>query len=771
MKNRWIYGGLLLAFCSLLFACSGGGDGGGGATTTTGTGSPAFTVTDATGKMTVSVPTGAYDSTATQPNITIAKVATLPAGAVLPANADPANVYELTKTNYPDSFLQPVEVTVPYDPTVNDMPTVLYYDTVNNNYVAAPVKNIDPVAKTITFSTVHFSHYVVTSDKDIKNSSSTLPAVDTLFDPLKDGFAVPNFGSYTVPGGCSLGMSDFAVWYYTNMKGTAGNLYDKWLNDPTTARQVIAASQKAASQIWAKFWNHSNYKVDKKKTGLLLIASMKLSGKPQSLFMKSVVNGVDKSALAVTAFKFTPDTTTPTKGKFSIYDPNFPGETATLDWDMATGFSNYSKAGAYSEPFTNFAFDGLPSIAESKQFKSLYDSVTNTAVLTSITLTSPAFDSTGTYSATVTGTTLPDVTVAGSVTGTATTLSYVLNGGALQNVTLSGGTFSFILRGADLKTDNTLILSAAGSIRNPWSFNGFKQLKIRFTGTNVSVFNNFGFETGDTTGWTLETHLWSDVTRNLIGLPFKTANTYGDYLPNGTVLPACTPTDSAGALCYNPDWGTIISFTPNTVTPGKSSIVSKTTSSYPDLTYYGGTFFDPTKVTAGVDPVIDFYQKNNGAYGTKAPLGQASSLAIVFNSLYALRINNWDYNYHASSASQTATIPNVAAPEIRFAWAAVLEDPQHDRANQPYVEILVFDEDAQKVIFRKHFFSGDPSYSGWVPMTSSYTPTYTLWNIIPWQTMVVDVSSAVGHKVKVRVSASDCGYGGHGGYAYLDDSP
>lgn len=710
-----------------------------------------FVVTDATTGVTVSVPDNAYDGSVSQPVITTSKLTALPPGATLPSNADLGEMYALNK-NYAYGFLQPVDVTVPFDPTKTVVPVVYYYDSVNNKYVAAQIKAIDMTAKTLTFTTVHFSHYVIMSARGITPSSPSIAAIDTTFDPKNDGFFHPNFGSFVTPGGCSLGMSDLAIWYFVNKKATDNQnllpsktgLYNKWregdinsYQDDVTARTVISAVQKAASQVWTNSWKQPNYTISDQYTGLLLIGAMNVTKVPQVLLMKAVdaTTTADTSALATVVYKYTPDTTTPNKGKFSLYDPDFPGEEVTIDWSLTGGFSGFSKAGAYSATFTKYAFDGLNSIGDSPQYNALLTAADGS--LATITLTAPTPIVNDSYNQTITGTTIPSVQLTGSATGSPSMIGYVLNGGALQYTTVSNGTFSFTLAGADLKSKNTLMIAAVGNPLDPWSFTGFKQLTIIFTGTSVNVFQNFGFEDSILTspGWLTETHLLSGMVRDVTGSPDPTAAN------------------------YNKNWGHVSRFQDVAQTTTKGQVVTNQITSYAGFTQYAS-------VTAGVDPVIDYYQKMTGS----PSLGQAASMPVVYNGSNALRINNWDNSYHVSVATQKALIPSTASGTIRFAWAAILEDPAHRIADQPFVEVTVLDTDTNTYLYRKHFFSGDPSYSGWIHMDAAYTPTRVLWNIIPWQQVTVDISSAVGHNVEIRVIAADCNLGGHGGYAYLDDS-
>lgn len=143
------------------------------------------------------------------------------------------------------------------------------------------------------------------------------------------------------------------------------------------------------------------------------------------------------------------------------------------------------------------------------------------------------------------------------------------------------------------------------------------------------------------------------------------------------------------------------------------------------------------------------------------PLGAPFNMVYVGN--YSARVNNSDPSYHISSVSQSATVPNAANPQAKFYWAAVLEDPQHDADNQPYVDVVVTDDTAGKILYQKNFYTNDPGYPGWISFQGGN------WKAIPWQTITLGFAKAdAGHKITATITAADCGYGGHGGYLYLD---
>jgi hypothetical protein len=170
---------------------------------------------------------------------------------------------------------------------------------------------------------------------------------------------------------------------------------------------------------------------------------------------------------------------------------------------------------------------------------------------------------------------------------------------------------------------------------------------------------------------------------------------------------------------------------------------------YNTYTYYG----DPGK-SAIVTPGPDFY--SNGAL-PQVPAGYGN---------YAARINNYDPNYHFSTLSQTA---NWTTPHIYFAWAAVLEEPgnAHDEIYAPNFRITLYDETASTTLYNKAFNVYNAAATG-VTWLNGYYDGYNQWKYSPWQIVDLDTSAVIGHDLTLTVLAADCGWGGHGGYAYVD---
>ena len=319
----------------------------------------------------------------------------------------------------------------------------------------------------------------------------------------------------------------------------------------------------------------------------------------------------------------------------------------------------------------------MENIFEPKEFEDIYTGAENGwtgSEFVTIDVTNPALDINN--AAVISNS--DNVEVSGTVSGgnnQATHIFYSVNGaGTWEDFDLiepNTAEFRFIIPHLP-NPNNTIHLMAVSDINDffrniPHSYAGFKEITLKIEGLNF--FENIGFETGDYTGWSHETHTWEDPT-------------------------------------------------PGSFAPEKSEIVS-----------------------SGNDEIIPEIQR-------------------VYHGNHAVRVNNFDSKYHISSVSQSRVVPNINNPTLEFYWAAVLEYPKHHFEFQPYVEIEVVNETSGNAIYYQHFYSNDPAYSGWID--------YVLWKGIPWQKVIVNLESSIGDTIRLKVTAADCGYGGHGGYVYLD---
>lgn len=161
-------------------------------------------------------------------------------------------------------------------------------------------------------------------------------------------------------------------------------------------------------------------------------------------------------------------------------------------------------------------------------------------------------------------------------------------------------------------------------------------------------------------------------------------------------------------------------------------------------------------VTPGTDPI------------TKGALQK------VANGNYAARVNNEDWGYHFSTLSQT--VNGYTDTNIYFAWAAVLEEPSnlHPEADAPHFRITLKDLTANEVLYDVGFNVYAPALGiTWLKGLGPYEPgqpndSGSQWWFNQWEVQNLDVTARSGHDFNLTVLASDCGWGGHGGYAYVD---
>jgi hypothetical protein len=136
-----------------------------------------------------------------------------------------------------------------------------------------------------------------------------------------------------------------------------------------------------------------------------------------------------------------------------------------------------------------------------------------------------------------------------------------------------------------------------------------------------------------------------------------------------------------------------------------------------------------------------------------------------YNGTYMARINDIDGNYHATKLWQEDAITQTdldKGGKLYVNWGAMLIEPvnAHPSGAQPYFGIAVYKDGVAM-----NSFSADAlQTAGWADAGDNGG---TLW--YKSGQYIYDISSfSVGDKIKVELFASDCGWGGHGGFAYLD---
>lgn len=574
-----------------------------------------------------------------------------------------------------NTFNQPVSVTIPYDLTAagGAPPAVFYWDEEAQRYQTVSVVAVDRTAGTVTFRTSHFSKFVAL----VLITLGIEPEVDTGFKLGTDSILHQNFGSYQYGGHCAA-FASLSTYYFRNpgakpLYSFAQEGADEQPADDEVTRSALAMTYGVIAGKWAAVAG-SIVIPSATDTGRLMLQSMVVTGQPLHLVLHS--NNATDGGHSVTVHGYDA-----ASKAFRVYDSNFPKNEVTFPWSFASGFGTYSRAASY--PAKMFDYVGYASddtFAAPAQFAKIvgdWRSGKLADYFKNLQVTNPKDSVT---------------TVLDAKSSLTVEIAYEdgksVEGQFLRPAGSSNPVYLFVYKDGVKQGDGQLI-GADGKFsiafptklenkvdvmllvtEHPKSlttgFSAFGKFTVKPEGKNF--FKNFGFETGDLTGWI------ADTTR--LGAPF---------------------------------------------TPTKATVV--------------GTGFDSI----------------------------APDLPLSVFGQHAVRVNDEDNDYHITLLSQRATVPSTGNPQLRFQWAAVLEDPQHSPEDQPYVDVVVRNVTKGTELYRRRFYTADPAFTGWKDYQGGD------WKAIPWQTVVVTgLSSSAGDEIELAITGADCALGGHGGYVYLD---
>jgi hypothetical protein len=164
----------------------------------------------------------------------------------------------------------------------------------------------------------------------------------------------------------------------------------------------------------------------------------------------------------------------------------------------------------------------------------------------------------------------------------------------------------------------------------------------------------------------------------------------------------------------------------------------------------GGAFYnagsdDSAVVTPGLDP-------NTG-----------NNLNRVYSGGFSARVNDQNNDNSVSLIKQR--VNNYTENSIFFAWAAVLED-SHGENDSDNFRITLRDETTGTDIYDVTYnsFNAPPG------LFDTHVNGFRTWYYTDWQVQNIDIAGlgALGHDFTLSLLVSDCPYGGHAGYVYLD---
>jgi len=227
------------------------------------------------------------------------------------------------------NFDKPISITMPL-PDGDIVPVTFYVDE-KGVLNFCQIVDIDRINKTYTFETFHASTYVTV----LANNNSQV--ISTSFLPENDGFQIDNFGSSYNTGEC-VGMTTFSVWFFKNKKSTEGNFYPKFMGvigkdregNNLTGQDIIATRAFIAiNQIWSTYYGpiiNRSQSLTPADNFSMIKTALNLTKCPVLLGIYPAINTIGHS---IAVYKL--DGTT-----FSVYDPNYHGETKQLKYNNST---------------------------------------------------------------------------------------------------------------------------------------------------------------------------------------------------------------------------------------------------------------------------------------------------------------------------------------------------------------------------------------------------------------------------------------------------
>jgi hypothetical protein len=194
--------------------------------------------------------------------------------------------------------------------------------------------------------------------------------------------------------------------------------------------------------------------------------------------------------------------------------------------------------------------------------------------------------------------------------------------------------------------------------------------------------------------------------------------------------------------------------------------------------FEAGTFGSWTKTT-GINPGLTGSPPFTGANIVVSAGGQdvsaivgagtdprAPHLVLPRAGAFTARVNDFNGGANINAIRQAAPITNADRDatdnklHVRFSYAAVLEDPGHSPAQQPYFFVRLRNLTKNTTLYEDFTFSNQPG------ITFIRTGAWLATNFINVDIIVPDAD--INDTLEIEAYGVDCSPSAHGGYVYLD---
>lgn len=176
----------------------------------------------------------------------------------------------------------------------------------------------------------------------------------------------------------------------------------------------------------------------------------------------------------------------------------------------------------------------------------------------------------------------------------------------------------------------------------------------------------------------------------------------------------------------------------------------------------GGSWFGSPALP--VNPATYNGGPSNNTITSAGGIDAISGAATTYTGQHAVRVNDAVNNYSVSTLRQS--VAAYADNSIFFAWNAIMES-SHGTTDSDYFSLTLTDDTAGTTLVSRIYSSATAP--------GSFTDLGNGWFTSGWTVESIDMTTAgaggtsiVGHDITLTLLASDCPYGGHAGYVYLD---
>ncbi len=151
--------------------------------------------------------------------------------------------------------------------------------------------------------------------------------------------------------------------------------------------------------------------------------------------------------------------------------------------------------------------------------------------------------------------------------------------------------------------------------------------------------------------------------------------------------------------------------------------------------------------------------------------GEALPMVSPDGGNYSIRLENKTNGYGATEISYEFVVdPNN--PFFEYQFAAVMEDPgeSHPAESKPFFSVKIYEDNGDEIECARYIVIADSEDKYFETNIYKEVPGKGGFKYCDWQKIAIPLSEFANETLTIKFIASDCPWGGHMGYAYVDGS-